>query len=435
MRVLWCTQTPLPAVVEHLGMAYRSPTWIAALADELTKVPGIRLAVASAYRHVPEGTLIQNGVEHFYFPQVHGLFRDAESAMLRKLASIVRAWRPDVIHIHGTEHAGGLISARKIVDVPVVISMQGILGPYSRWHNCFGAADVGTLLRMHRFVEPLVGRGLIGYYRRMKASAATEREIIRGNDHFLGRTDWDRAYIRAHNCNARYLHVGELLRKPFWRRSWALHTAQRHRIFLTNAGGPRKGLETLLDALELLVPDYPDIELAVTGDISSRNGYGRFIRRRMSRSGRRVVFLGYLDAEQLAQELCLAHVFVCPSLIDNSPNSLCEAMLLGMPCVCSYTGGMPSLIQEGHNGLFCPPCEVELLAARIRSIFEDDSLASQLGANAAVTAQRRHDPTTVLRQLLDAYNAAVSNQAGAETCLVSAQALPKPTQVDVRIQP
>jgi len=62
--------------------------------------------------------------------------------------------------------------------------------------------------------------------------------------------------------------------------------------------------------------------------------------------------LGALNAQQMTEELAMSHVFVSPSFIDNSPNAVSEAQLIGMPVISTYTGGVPSLIEEGQTGLF-----------------------------------------------------------------------------------
>ena len=97
-------------------------------------------------------------------------------------------------------------------------------------------------------------------------------------------------------------------------------------------------------------------------------------------------------------------VFTITSYIENSPNSLAEAMLSGLPCVASYVGGIPSMVDGGLTGLLYPVEEVPVLADRIRRIFLDDQLAMQLGENARRIALERHDPAAVVDQLLAAYN-------------------------------
>ncbi|KPJ97214.1 MAG: hypothetical protein AMJ60_12295, partial [Desulfobacterales bacterium SG8_35] len=91
------------------------------------------------------------------------------------------------------------------------------------------------------------------------------------------------------------------------------------------------------------------------------------------------------------------------SYIDNSPNSVAEAQIVGMPVIASYTGGVPSMVKDGETGLLFPTGDVPLLVSRIKSIFKDDALANKLGENALQTARKRHDPDRIVRDQLAAY--------------------------------
>lgn len=316
---------------------------------------------------------------------------------------LVDQWKPDLIHIHGTESAYGLLTARGMVKCPALISLQGLLGPCSEWYRYFGNSSLSEIIRMHRWLEIPAMRGhLIGFWK-FRKMAKREREIIAGNRFFMGRTAWDRAYVRALNPSAQYFHGGELLREAFWHERWNIGRARRHRIVFTNAGHPRKGTEILLDVVKLLQPLYPDIQVGIAGWISRRSGYGRYVRRRIAELGHAAIELGQLNAEQMARELVNSHVFVSPSFIDNSPNAVCEAQLIGMPVISTYTGGVPSLIEDGRTGLFVPTGDAPMLAARLRDVFEDDSLAVRLGSQAHEVAVRRHDPRSIVQEILAAY--------------------------------
>jgi len=153
----------------------------------------------------------------------------------------------------------------------------------------------------------------------------------------------------------------------------------------------------------LLQPYYTDIQLAIAGGISRRSGYGRYVRGRIAELGNAAIELGPLTAEEIVKELVNSHVFVSPSYIDNSPNAVCEAQLLGMPVVSTYTGGVPSLIDDGRTGLFVPTGDAPMLAARLQEVFEDDSLAVRLGMQAHEVALRRHDPDAIVQEILAAY--------------------------------
>ncbi|MGO9136843.1 MAG: glycosyltransferase family 4 protein [Syntrophales bacterium] len=323
---------------------------------------------------------------------------------LHACRDLVSQWEPDLLHIHGTEAAYGLLTARRMVKCPALISLQGLLGPSSEWYRYFGNSSFMDIIRMHRWLDIPAMRGhWIGFWR-IRKMAKREREIIAGNRFFMGRTAWDRAYIRALNPSARYFHGGELLRKAFWQERWNIRRARRHRIVFTNAGGyPRKGTETLLNAVKLLRPDYPDIQVGIAGGISRRSGYGRYVRGRIAELGHAALELGPLNAEEMVKELVSSHVFVSPSFIDNSPNAVCEAQLIGMPVISTYTGGLPSIIEDRRTGLFFPTGDTPMLAARLTELFEDESLAVQLGSQAHEVAVRRHDPDAIVNEVLTAY--------------------------------
>ena len=49
-----------------------------------------------------------------------------------------------------------------------------------------------------------------------------------------------------------------------------------------------------------------------------------------------------------------SHLYVYPSLMDNSPNALCEAQLLGVPCIATYVGGIPKMEKDIEKVLQIP---------------------------------------------------------------------------------
>ena len=103
-----------------------------------------------------------------------------------------------------------------------------------------------------------------------------------------------------------------------------------------------------------------------------------------------------------------------PSIVENSPNSLAEAMILGVPCVATSAGGVPSLMRDGHEGLLCSPNDVYGLAGMICAIASEPALAARLGANARSRALRRHEPRVVAQATIDMYDSIVRRH-GAST--------------------
>jgi glycosyltransferase involved in cell wall biosynthesis len=176
-------------------------------------------------------------------------------------------------------------------------------------------------------------------------------------------------------------------------------------VVVTNAGQPRRGLETLLEAASAIARHHPGLEIEVAGGVSERSGYGRLLRERIDRmafSGR-VRLLGFLDAPSLARLLAGAHAYVMPSFAENSSNSLCEAQTVGVPCVAAAAGGTPSLVEHGRTGLLYPAGDATALADAVGRILGDDLLATRLGAAGRAEALVRHARRRVVRELLGAY--------------------------------
>jgi glycosyltransferase involved in cell wall biosynthesis len=118
-----------------------------------------------------------------------------------------------------------------------------------------------------------------------------------------------------------------------------------------------------LTALPAIRERYPDASVYVAGDdlVSGKSlkqrlkmtAYGRYCKSliRKNRLEGSVVFLGRLNAEQMRERYLKSNLFVCCSSVENSPNSLGEAMLLGMPCVSADVGGIPSIFTDGEDGI------------------------------------------------------------------------------------
>lgn len=124
-----------------------------------------------------------------------------------------------------------------------------------------------------------------------------------------------------------------------------------------------------------------------------------------------VTFTGPVDAPTLAGFLLKANVFVCPSWIENSSNSIAEAMLMGTPCVASFTGGLTTTLTHRETALMYPPGDSALLAAAAGRIFDDDALALRLTSAAKSVALRRHEPQGIVTRQLEIYQAVMANSA------------------------
>ncbi|MGV7224311.1 MAG: glycosyltransferase family 4 protein [Nitrospinales bacterium] len=396
MNILHFINIPLSADQLASGGAgiNHSGGWLATLIRNLEAATNHTFTCVAIGKTRNTKESIKDRIRSIVIPERNGL------AICR---DIVEKHKPDLVHIHGTERRYGLLSARGLIKNPVVISLQGLLGPCSKWQNFFGNASFSDIIQMHRWLDFVAKRGLWQSYLKIRNNAKREHEIISGNRFFIGRTEWDSAYIHSVNPNACYYHGGELLRNEFWRKRWDIGKAQEHRIILTNASHPRKGTELLLDAVRILKPEYPGIQVCIAGAISRRSGYGRYMLKRIWDIKDTVIELGQLNAEEMSNAMVTSHLFVSPSFIENSSNAVCEAQLIGMPVIAAYTGGLPSIVENNQTGLFFQKGDAFMLARKIRQVFKSNELAVKLGENAQRAARRRHHPDLVVEDILSAY--------------------------------
>ena len=241
-----------------------------------------------------------------------------------------------------------------------------------------------------------------------------EIEALQKVRHVIGRTQWDKACTWNFHPEVKYHFCNETLRQPFYEGQWHYDTCKKYRIFASSCAYPIKGFHRLLEAFAEVVKQYPDATLAVPGrsflsenwkerlHLGSYEIYLRNLVRQHNLAGR-ISFLGDLSAEQMREAFLEANVFVMPSSIENSSNSLGEAMLLGMPCVASNVGGTKELMADGREGYLYQSTAPYLLAYHIQQIFAMEKQAEMLGQAARSHAMRTHDPETNLKTLLEIY--------------------------------
>ena len=117
----------------------------------------------------------------------------------------------------------------------------------------------------------------------------------------------------------------------------------------------------------------------------------------------KIEFLGSLSGEEMKQAFLDANVFVLPSTIENSPNSLGEAMLLGVPCVAADVGGVTTMMRHRLEGEVYPSTAPYMLAFYVENIFAQGEAAEAMGAAARAHAGVTHDPEKNLADLLEIY--------------------------------
>jgi len=381
------------------------------LASLLRAEGGIHLAVATAMPGAADTQFTSEGIQYYTIAQPSGVhFLKHSKANLERAQAIIAHYRPDVVHVHGTERFYGLIASAE-ADVPFVVSIQGLISQNRKFY--FAGLNYRDRLRALRVRDVLRLKGPVLDYRWWQTGAKRELEIIRRNQYFIGRTEWDKAWIRATNPRAMYYLCDEAIRPAFFDSDWSLANIARHSILFTNAMQPLKGIPILLDAAAILRRKYPDLQIRLAGEWYPRSGLGRIIAHKLQTLGLEecVTFAGPVDADTMVGLLLKANVFASPSWIENSPNSMGEAMLVGTPCVAPFTGGLTTIVTHGETALMYPPGDSALLATAVGRIFDDDALALRLTTAAKSVALRRHDSRRIVTNQLGIYQKVISSHA------------------------
>ena len=420
MRVLWLTNFLMPDLAVALN---RSPSprggWMPSLAKALAENSQIKLAVATAVNQQKYHKELLQNIRYYVLamPKTGVDGGRLPLSLIQEYQRVVKEFRPDIVHIHGTEFYQGLLTGRDFLKCPTVISIQGILDACQRHY--WGGIPVKLLLINRTLRDWVRFDGLIEQKLKWASRANLEREIFANNTAFIGRTLWDRAHTRRLNPHARYHHCDELLRIPFYNVRWDMSKINRHSIFASGANYPLKGFHVLIKAVALLRKDFPEISVRtplawfypwVSGlkrlwKNQRSTGYARYLTELICREGleEHVVSLPSLDADEMVGELLRSHVFALPSLMENSPNSLAESMMVGTPSVASFVGGVPSMAKDGESILFFPAGDEAVLAEQIRRIFLDDDLAYRLSARGRDVARARHSKHKIVNDMLAIY--------------------------------
>ena len=147
----------------------------------------------------------------------------------------------------------------------------------------------------------------------------------------------------------------------------------------------QKNLHRLLQALDTLKADIPDIHLKIAGssiDIDYSERLRRIIAERNLEG--RVDFLGRVGADDLVDLYRRCALFVFPSLVETFGNPLVEAMACGAPIVSANTAAMPEVL--GDAALFFDPTDVGGMAACIATVLGNADQRRQLSRKSLIRA-------------------------------------------------
>jgi len=414
MKILWITNTIFPAPSKILGIP-ESPFggWLFGLAGQLTTITNLKLAVATVYPGSDLKIYDIDNVRYYLLPcRLTKKYKNNLEHFCRKVISDLS---PDVIHIHGTEYLLGLACIRACPDLNYLVSIQGLTSVCAQYYYAgLSYLDIWYNITVRDIIRwDTIFHGKRNFVRQ----GIFEKEYLARCRHVTGRTSWDYAHAKAMNPKVTYHFCNETLREGFYSSvKWDTKRKSDHTIFLSQSGYPLKGLHQVLRAVAMLKKDFPNIKVKVAGANVTKNnttlidrlkmsGYGSYINKlikSLALTGH-VIFTGYLSEKEMINEYLKAHIFICPSSIENSPNAVGEAQILGVPVIASFVGGVADMVEHGKTGLLYRFEEIEMLAEQIRSIFNSPQLAQALSQQGIIAATKRHNQATNRDRMVQIY--------------------------------
>lgn len=415
MRVLWVSMNASLYDASR-GDCYGGIGWIGALYSQLKKSQKEQLDLGVAFIYSSDVREVIDDVSYFGIKSQHpsgikkwlyyinGYKQVHHLNYFPEISSVVEEFQPDVIHLWGVENR--LASVAHYKGIPVVAHLQGLLSLSIYIYYPYGTnAHTFRLDRLSKR-EWLYNNGFIFGERLMRLRAEIEKTHLRAVPAVMGRTEWDKHVALFNNPNVRYFHVDEALRPPFYSApSWNKIRNGRFVIYSTISDTIYKGLDVVMKTANLLKEyGYFDFDWRVAGIIPDSD-FVRWFEKivGLKCNDLNIHLLGRQTPEQLISGILESDLYVHPSYIDNSPNSLCEAQYLGVPCCATNVGGVSSLIRHQSTGVLVPANAPFDMAMAIKDCYDNEGQWRSYAVAGKNEARHRHDPNIIIDQLLFVY--------------------------------
>jgi glycosyltransferase involved in cell wall biosynthesis len=186
------------------------------------------------------------------------------------------------------------------------------------------------------------------------------------------------------------------------------------RVFFAGWISPRKNPLAVIRAVDRLLKAGHAVHAHLAGE--QRDAlYAGQVRQFIGDRGieAQISLLGRLAPERMRAELSQAQVLILPSLQENAPMVISEAMAAGVPVIASNRCGMQFMVAEGQTGYLIDPDDITALADRIQRLVSDAGLNAAMSARARAVARERFHPATVAAKTVAYYQRIIDSEASA----------------------
>ena len=415
MKILWLTSRILPYVANQLNVACTDQgKWLRVLSDAFIKDDNIDFVsiYASGNRIKQKGRNKRCTWYSFYAPKVIETNYNEKRYIFFK--NISAKERPDLVHIWGTEYvfSSEMLDASKNI-VPAVVSIQGLISECAKKYT---EGLPYKVIKSYTFHDLIRNDNILKQKKNFLKRGEFEKDLIRKSNYIIGRTDWDKESVREINPDAEYFFCDEIMRPDFYEgEEWSYTRCDKGRIFMSEASYPIKGMHNAIEIMRILKKKHPNIHLYTTGrdarshniqEIMRQNSYEKYLSTLINEYGlnENITYLGRLGPAEIKEQLLKANLYLNISVVENSSNSIAEAMLIGTPILASDVGGTSSIVGTyGRECLFDieRPQDAAGMAERILNKEKPEDFLKYLSVRQY--AKEKYDVNKILSQYLDCY--------------------------------
>ena len=335
--------------------------------EALRGLPDLEIHVVSCTRRpvAAPAKLADNVWFHsLHVPRI-GWMRTAYAGCIVATRRLLRRIRPDVVHGQGTERDCSI--AAVLSGFPAVVTVRGNMRAIARFYSARPFSYLWTAARLESFALPRAA-GVIcitSYTRRQVEDAARQTWLI------------------PNAVNPAFFEVPS---RP----------AAAPRLLCVGTICAHKNQVRLIKALDAWAKGR-DGQLVFAGDGNDSDEYVRTFRALVA-ARPWCVCRGSLDEVGIREELSRSTLLVHPTLEDNCPNAVLEAMAAGVPVAAGAVGGVPDLVQDGVTGVLFDSRSEDAIARAVAGLLEAPGRCGEMGRMARQAALERFHPRRIAEQ-------------------------------------
>jgi glycosyltransferase involved in cell wall biosynthesis len=353
-----------------------------ALLQGLAMLPDVNVHVVCCLQEpVPHTEKIADNIRYhaLHVPKT-GWLRTGYQGCIRAARRKLKEINPDIVHGQGTERDCSISAI--FSGFPCVLTIHGNMRLVAKVEQAKPFSFPWLAARLETFTIPRAeGVVCITNYTRDAVAALAKR-----------------TWVLPNAVDAKFFEV-DSVGGP----------ADEQVLLCVGAISPRKNQNAFIRALDPVAARMK-FKLIFLGVAGKGDPYGaEFLQLIAARPW--CSHVGFASRDKLKEYLRDASVLALPSLEDNCPMAVLEAMATSVPVVAAKVGGVPDLVEDGRTGLFCDPLDAASMGAATEKILKDRALGRELAAEAKRRARKLFYPRSVAERHLEIYREVLSTRS------------------------